>query len=57
MTDEDNPDLVGQTYKEVVTEKKTEDELLKVGLTGLRYKTSSESQPVWEVLHCWVFPF
>lgn len=57
MTDEDNPDLVGQTYKEVVTEKKSEDELLKVGLTGLRYKTSSESQPGWEVLHCWEFPF
>lgn len=57
MTDEDNSDSVGQTCKEVVTEKKNEDELLKVGLTGLRDKTSSESQPVWEALHCWEFPF
>lgn len=49
--------MVGQTYKEIVTEKKSEDELLKVGLTGPRDKTSSESQPVWEALHCWEFPF
>lgn len=56
MTDEDNPDLVSQTYKEVVTEKKSEDELLKVGLTGLRYKTSSESQPGWERYTVGSFP-